>query len=153
MYKPLQVYYTCLLIHRFLTYHCLLHNETSWCQPGSQPPLKQTKKQTQSQNLMHKTDSTVTTEHVHSQSSTEATSQQSMAKTSTDDQDKSSEIPTSYSSNTSDATNSNNIVHPQKSDRVHLQRSNATANDQDYSNNTQSNNQTHSPSLYTGMQL
>ena len=102
---------------------------------------------------MHKTNSTVSAEHVHSQSSTEAISQQSMAKTSAGDQDKLSEIPTSYSSNTSDATNPNNIVHPQKSNQMHLQRSNATASDQDHSNNTQSSNQTHSQSLYTGMQL
>ena len=137
---------------RFLTYHCLLYNETSWCQPSSQPPSKPTNSQLQS--LTHKTDSTITTtEQLPSKSSTKAISQQATANAATHDEDKSSEIPTSPSSTTNDPTNSNNNVHPQKFNQAHLQRLNATASDQGHSNNTQSNDQAHSQSLHTGMQL
>lgn len=30
----------CYFSIRFLTYHCLFFNETSWCEPGSDSPLK-----------------------------------------------------------------------------------------------------------------
>ena len=140
---------------RFLTYHCLLYNETSWCQPGSQPPLKLTDNQLHS--LTHKTDpttttkiTTTTTEHVPS---TEAISQQSKTNAATGDEDKSNEILTSHSSMTNGPTSSNNNVHPQRLNQAHLEKLNATASDQGHSSNTQSNNQTHSQSLHTGMQL
>ena len=99
---------------------------------------------------MHKTDSTATNQQVHSQSSTKAISQQSKAKATTGDRDKSNKIPTSYSSTTSDPTDTNNIAHPQKPNQAHLQRLNVTASDQDHSNNAQSSNHIYSQSLHTG---
>ena len=89
---------------------------------------------------MYKTDSTATNQQVHSQSSTKAISQQSKANATTGDKDKSNKIPTSYSSTTSDPTDTNNIAHPQKPNQAHLQRFNVTASDQDHSNNSQLNN-------------
>ena len=75
--------------HRFLTYHCLLYNETSWCQPSGQFPLKQTTNiQTQVQSLTHKIDSTATADGIHSQSLTKAITQQAKAEA-TSDEDKS----------------------------------------------------------------
>ena len=118
--------------HRFLTYHCLLYNETSWCQPGSQSPLKPTDNQTQLQSLTYRTDPT-TTKHVHSQSSTKAISQQVSANAVKGDQDKSNKIPTSYSSiainhpKISKLPNSN--VHPQRFNHAYLQKLNATTSD------------------------
>ena len=117
--------YGYLSSHRFFTYHCLLYNETSWCQPGSQPPLKPTDNQTQLQSLTFTTDST-TTKHVHSQSLTKAISQQVSANAVKGDQDKSDKIPTSYSSTTiNHPKNSklpNNNVRPQRFNQADLQR-------------------------------
>ena len=83
--NPLYVYYLwykLLLVfsYRFLTYHCLLYNETSWCQPSGQFPLKLTTNiQTQVQSLTHKIDSTATADGIHSRSLTKAITQQSKA--------------------------------------------------------------------------
>ena len=124
--------YSYLSSHRFLTYYCLLYNETSWCQPGSQPPLIPTNSQTQLQSLTYRTDPT-TTEHAHSQSSTKAISQQLSANATKGDQDKSSEFSTSYSSiainhpKISKLPNSN--VHPQRFNHAYLQKLNATTSD------------------------
>ena len=94
---------------RFLTYHCLLHNETSWCQPGSQPPLKPT-------------DSTTATKLVHSQSSTTAISQQASANAAKGGQDK----PSSYSSTTINHSKNSNLpnnnIHTQRFSQAHLQK-------------------------------
>ena len=107
--------------HRFLTYHCLLYNETSWCQPGLLYPLKQTtnhQTHDQVQSLTHKTDATATaTAHgIHLQSSIKAILQQPKAESTTNGKDKSNGIPKSHSSTTiNHQVNSkipNDTVHP-----------------------------------------
>ena len=135
--------YKLLLVfsYRFLTYHCLLYNETSWCQPGGQFPLKQTTNiQTQVQSLTHKTDSTATADGIHSQSLTKAITQQSKAEATSGKKDKSNGIPKSHSSTTiNHQVNSkipNDTVHPQRSNQDYLQRLTVTASDQGHSNNT-----------------
>ena len=102
------------------------------------------------QSLTHKTDSTATNEQVHSQSTTKAISQQSKANATIGDRDKSNKISPSYSSTTSDSTDSDTNAHPQRSSQAHLQRLNVTASEQGPSNNSQSNNQIHPQSLHTG---
>ena len=145
--------------HRFLTYHCLLYNETSWCQPGGLYPLKQTTNhQAQVQSLTHKTDSTATADGIHLQSSTKAILQQPKAEATTSGKDKSNGIPKSHSSTMINHQVNSKIpndttVHPQRSNQDYLQRLTVTASDQGHSNNTQSSTQAPSQSLNTGTQL
>ena len=134
------------LSFRFLTYHCVLYNETSWCQPDSQgTPLF---------NFSASSDQTSrpTTSSVHSQASDQTLSQQSKAPTTAGDQDKTPPNNQTYllsQKTVSNQVHSETINDLQRSDQLSLQQSqeNATVGVQDHFNKTPPNNQSHLQNL------